>query len=243
MTSPEPVTVTPPRAVRRTVLEQRWSDVVFVHWAVDPAAVAPLLPAGVRPDVYGEETYVGLIAFRNTSTALFGGPSVPYLGHFPEVNVRLYSVGPDGRRGVVFRSLDASRLATVTGARAIGVPYAWSRIRMGRRGDRWAAVSRRRWPGPSGAGSRLVVEIGEAVEPNPLELFVTARWGLHVRLRGLGTAYWPNQHRPWQLHRAEVGELAEDLVAAAGLPAPGRAPDSVLFSPGVTTRFGPPEPV
>jgi uncharacterized protein YqjF (DUF2071 family) len=239
--TPEPVTVTPPRAVRRTVLEQTWADVVFVHWSVDPDAVAPLLPPRTSPDLYGDTTYVGLIAFRNTSTGLFGSPPVPYLGHFPEVNVRLYSVGEDGRRGVVFRSLDASRLATVTAARAIGVPYAWSRMRMGRRADRWAALSRRRWPGPVGAGCRLTLAIGEPVEPDPLELFVTARWGLHVTLRGVGTAYWPNQHRPWQLHRADVLELEEDVIAAAGLPAPARRPDSVLFSPGVTTRFGPPE--
>jgi uncharacterized protein YqjF (DUF2071 family) len=45
-------------------------------------------------------------------------PGVPYPGTFPETNVRLYSVDEHGRRGVLFRSLDASRLIPVTVARA-----------------------------------------------------------------------------------------------------------------------------
>jgi hypothetical protein len=225
------------------MLQQVWSDVVFVHWPADPAAVAPLLPPGTTPDVYDGSTYVGLIAFRNLCTGLFGGPPVPYLGHFPEVNVRLYSVGPDGRRGVVFRSLDASRLVTAVVARALGVPYAWARMRLGRTGVRWAVTTRRRWPGPAGAECRLAVAVGAPIEPGPLDLFLTARWGLHLTLRGGIPAYWPNQHRPWDLRAAELLDCDDDLIAAAGLPAPDGPPVSVLYSPGVTTRFGPPEPL
>jgi uncharacterized protein len=50
-------------------------------------------------------------------TGLLSLPAIPYLGSFAETNVRLYSVGPDGRRGVVFRSLDAARLMPVLAAR------------------------------------------------------------------------------------------------------------------------------
>ncbi len=51
----------------------------------------------------------------------------------------------------------------------------------------------------------------------------------------------PNEHPPWRLHAAELLDLHDELVAAAGLPGiVDRRPDSVLFSPGVTTRFGAP---
>src|SRR6476660_5123227 len=60
---------------------------------------------------------------------LGNGPGVPYFGSFNEINVRLYSREPDGNRGVVFLSLDASRLAVVLAARAAGIPYVWSRTR------------------------------------------------------------------------------------------------------------------
>jgi uncharacterized protein YqjF (DUF2071 family) len=33
-----------------TMMNQDWRDLTFLHWAVDPADVAHLMPPGVRPD-------------------------------------------------------------------------------------------------------------------------------------------------------------------------------------------------
>ncbi|WP_372520137.1 DUF2071 domain-containing protein, partial [Aeromicrobium sp.] len=41
------------------LMRQTWADIAFVHWAVDPAVVAPFMPAGVRPDVLDGRSYVG----------------------------------------------------------------------------------------------------------------------------------------------------------------------------------------
>ncbi|MCV2488778.1 DUF2071 domain-containing protein [Geodermatophilus sp. YIM 151500] len=236
----EAVTTTAPRAVGRTVFTQGWRDVAFLHWRADPAVVAPLLPAGTRPDVFDGATWVGLIPFRMRRIGLLGTPGLPYLGSFAETNVRLYSVDEQGRRGVVFASLEAERLAPVLTARWIaGLPYVWARMRTGRDGDVFSYSSRRRWPGPRGARSRIAVRVGERlVDPGPLAGFLTSRWGLHQPAGRGRTVYWPNEHPPWPLHAAELLDLDEDLVAAAGLRC-GGPPDSVLFSPGVDTRFGP----
>lgn len=61
---PEPVTTGAARPVRRALLTQDWRDLTFLHWPVDPAAVARLLPSGTRPDTFDGVSYVGLIAFR-----------------------------------------------------------------------------------------------------------------------------------------------------------------------------------
>ena len=240
MTAPEAVSSTSPRPVRRTVFTQGWRDVTFLHWAVDPALVAPLLPDGARPDELDGATYVGLIPFRMRRIGLLGAPGLPYLGSFAETNVRLYSVDGQGRRGVVFRSLEADRLLPVLTARWVArLPYLWSRMRVERDGDRLTYRAHRRWPGPRGAGGAVTVRVGDRLaEPGPLALFLTARWGLHQTTGGR-LAYWPNEHPAWPLHTAELLSLADDLVAAAGLPSVGGAPDSVLFSPGVDVRFGP----
>src|SRR5690348_14033789 len=103
--TPEPVTPDPPPLPGRTLMTQSWLDATFLHWAVDPSLVAPLLPPGVTPDVFDGATYVGLIAFRMHRIGWWQLPGLPYLGTFPETNVRLYSVDAAGRRGVVFRSL------------------------------------------------------------------------------------------------------------------------------------------
>lgn len=244
--APEEVTATTTRPVRRTVYTQRWRDVTFLHWPVEPERVAPLLPAGVRPDTLDGVTWVGLVPFRMERIGLYGTPGLPYLGSFAETNVRLYSVDAAGRRGVVFLSLDASRLATVVVARTVPrLPYLWARMRaVPGPGGTWRYTSSRRWPGPRGAGCRVAVRVGAPLEePGPLEHFLTARWGLHSSVRGR-TAYWPNEHPAWPLHTAELLELEEDLVAAAGLPGvTGVPPASVLYSPGVRARFGPRRPV
>jgi len=237
----EPVEPEARQAFGRTVLRQRWLDLTFVHWAVAPDLVAPLLPAGTRPDTLDGVSHVGLIGFRMVGLGLGRGPGVPHLGSFLETNVRLYSVDAAGRRAVVFRSLDASRLVPVLVARAsLGLPYLWSAMRLDRDGDRLTYRCRRRWPGPVGATSRLEIRVGAPIaEPTPLEHFLTARWALHTRAYGR-TLYLPNWHPRWPLHRAELLNLDDDLVTAAGLPAPAGPPVSVLYSPGVPVRFGPP---
>lgn len=244
-TEPEPVTPDPPRLPGLTLMTQSWLDATFLHWAVEPEKVAPLLPEGVMPDVIDGVTYVGLIAFRMYRIGWGPLPGMPYLGTFPETNVRLYSVDAAGRRGVVFRSLEAARLLPVATARtAFRLPYRWARMSAYRSGDEYWYGSRRREPGQPPVKSVIGVRIGSPVEtPSALDHFVTARWRLHFSLGGR-TVHMPNAHPRWPLHQAELLACEEDLVAAAGLPGvTERPPDSVLFSPGVPVRFARPHAV
>jgi len=226
------------------LLDQVWRDVTFLHWRVDPELVAPLLPPGTQPDIYDGTTWVGLIPFRLTRAAFGRRPALPYVGTFAETNVRFYSVDAQGRRGVVFGSLEAERLAFVLGARlALGLNYTWARMRIERDGDVITSTTRRRWPGPRGVRSRAVVRVGSRpLVGNPLADFLTARFGLHTTRLGR-TLYLPNTHAAWPLVEAELLDLDDELVAAAGLPGVTiRPPDSVLFSAGVHTQFGGPSP-
>ena len=109
------------------IMDQRWTEAVFLHWRIPHAAAAPFMPPGVVPDDFDGSAWVGLIGFRMQGAGLGRGPGIPYFGSFNEINVRLYSREPDGTRGVVFLSLDATRLAVVLAARAAGIPYVWSR--------------------------------------------------------------------------------------------------------------------
>ncbi|MFS8197966.1 YqjF family protein [Streptomyces sp. CWNU-52B] len=236
---PEPVTPDAPVALRRPLLTQEWLDLTFVHWAVDPGAVAGLLPAGTTPDTLDGVTYVGLVAFRMHRVGWLRLPGVPYFGSFPETNVRLYSVDGHGRRGVVFRSMDASRLLPVAlGRLGFRLPYVWSRMSVRRGQGLVVYTGARRLPGPRGAYSRLVVRPGERIaEPTALEHFLTARWGMHKPVSD-GTGFLPNDHPRWPLHRATLITCEENLVRSAGLPAPTGEPVSVLYSPGVPVRLG-----
>lgn len=238
----EPVTTQAPPMPGPVIMTQRWLDLAFLHWAVDPDDVAPLLPPGTLPDVIDGSTYVGLIPFRMVGAGLGRGPAVPWLGTFAETNVRLYSVDGTGRRGIVFRTLESSRLAVVLGARSVfGLPYTWARMSVRRVDGYLEYTTSRRWPAPRGVGGRVVVRpLGPLDSPGPLAEFLSARWGLHVEHLGR-TWYVPNRHGPWPLHGAELEHLSDGLVAACGFPGlAGRPPDSVLWSPGVRTAFGRP---
>ena len=116
------------RAVRPVLLRQDWRDVAFLHWEVDPDVAAPLLPASTRPDLLDDRTVVGLAALRMRLTA------PPWPTSFGQANVRLYSVDEQGRRGVVFRSLDAGGLLPALAGRIAGLPYGWARVRVERAG-------------------------------------------------------------------------------------------------------------
>lgn len=241
--TPEPLSETSPRPVRHPVFTQHWRDLTLLHWPVDPALVAPLLPAGTTPDLLDGRTYVGLVPFLMAGVRILGAPPLPHLSGFPETNVRLYAVDGAGRRGVVFRSLEAARLLPVVTARlTYRLPYLWARMSVRHGSGTVAYETSRRWPGPRGAGGLVRVRIGEPVETDALALFLTARWGLFSTWYSGATAYAPVDHPAWPLHSAELLDLSDDLVRAAGLPDPVGAPH-VLWSPGVPVRIGRPRPL
>lgn len=224
------------------VAAQEWRQVAFVHWRIAPAEVAPLLPRGVVPDVIDGSSWAGLIAFQLGDARVGPFPPTPRWGSFTEVNVRLYGVDAAGRRGVVFRSLEASSLPAVIAARALfSLPYIWARTALRPTVDGWEYASRRINPWSSKPGPAfhlgVAVDTGRTVD-DELSLFLTSRWGLFQSR--LGRTMWlPNSHEPWVLHPARVTKLRNELCAAAGLPGIAlRPPDSVLFSPGVDAQFG-----
>jgi uncharacterized protein YqjF (DUF2071 family) len=234
--------VRPPPLRGPVVLEQRWGDLTFVHWPVRADSVAHMYPPGTRPDVFADGmTYVALVPFVMSATRLGTSLPLPYFGSFLETNMRLYSIDDAGRHGVLFRSLDTARLAVVPLTRTgLGIPYVWSRMRMRRSGDQITYHSVRRWP-RRGLRSRLMIRVGEAVEPTPLEVWLTARWGAHTRRAG--RTWWvPNEHGPWPMRAADIVELDDELLDASKVHPAGERMRA-LFSPGVRARFGAPHRV
>ncbi len=229
----------PPHRIHRPVMVQEWRNATFAHWPVDPVHTQALLPRGLHVDTHAGTAWVGLIAFEMAAIRIPGTPRVPYLGTFPETNVRTYVRDASGRPGVWFHSLEASRLLPVATARATySLPYMWARMSITHSAGHVRYRSERRWPGPRGAGGTITVAPGSVVtEPDPLDVFLTARWGLYSTSRSGTLRYAPVEHPAWPLHRASAGHLRDSLVTAAGYPPPVGEPH-VLWSPGVPVRIG-----
>ncbi|MGA0036041.1 MAG: YqjF family protein, partial [Ilumatobacteraceae bacterium] len=142
-----PDTSEPPvGAVKKAVMVQHWTDIVFCHWRYDPAVVQQLLPAGVEVDTFDGSAWVGLIPFHMDGLGFPGLAPLPYVGSFPEVNVRTY-VRAGNRRGVWFMSLDIDRWLPALVARlGYRIPYCVGDVRHVRIGDRVMSSVQRKWP-------------------------------------------------------------------------------------------------
>ena len=251
----------PRERVRFEVMRMWWRDLTFVHVDYEPQVVQALLPDDLTVDTWPddagrERAWVGLVPFEMV-VGTPGGLRLPVVGTFPETNVRTYVRDASGRPGVWFCSLEAGGLAaTVTARFTYGLPYYWAdmHIDRGRRapGAVWRYGSTRRWPRgrtPDGAlpSHHSAVRIADPIEPpavSDFEHFLTARWGLYSRFpsmttrRGV-TLYAPVDHGRWPLYRAELLELDDQLLAAAGLPDPVNEP-LVHWTPGTEVRIGRP---
>lgn len=116
---------------------QTWCDLLFAHWRVPAEAlrrvVPPVLP--LHEDAEGG-TWLGVTPFAVHGLHARGTPPLPWVSHFPELNVRTY-VELDGKPGIYFLSLDAARRAAVIAARrTYRLPYFHARMRVAKTGAR-----------------------------------------------------------------------------------------------------------
>jgi uncharacterized protein len=222
-----------------------WSTMTFLHWPYRPSGVQRLLPGSLEVESVGGQAWVGLLPFRMRDVRIPGLPAAPWLSQFPETNVRTYVRGPDGQSGIWFFSLDAARLPAVLAARTTyWLRYFWAGMSVDEHGRRVRYHSRRRWPRSSGATCHAVVEVGDPFdvdELGELDHFLTARYVLYTLIAGR-LVYAHAEHPPWPLTRARLVDLEENLISAAGLPAPQDQP-LVHHSPGVPVRISAWKPV
>jgi hypothetical protein len=237
-----------PQPVRRAVMKQGWYDLAYIHFRYSVDEVARILPDGLEVDVCDGSAWVGLIPFSMRGIGLPGLPGVPYFGSFSEINVRTY-VRRNGVPGVWFCSLDINRLLpTIVARTTYTLPYCFGRASNKRVGDELHTMVERRWPrGGRSATTNIRLKIGEKiVAPSPLEIFLSARWGLYTTTRGGSLRYAPISHEQWRLQRAEIISLDDSLIEAAGFASPTVAANGephVMFSSGLPVRVGLPRRV
>ncbi|MGA2812493.1 MAG: DUF2071 domain-containing protein [Candidatus Acidiferrum sp.] len=205
------------------VMAQSWHDLLFAHWPVPVQALRPLVPAGLEVDVFGGSAWLGVVPFRMSGVRLRATPALPWLSHFPELNVRTY-VQREGKPGVWFFSLEAGNSVAVQIARFwFHLPYFYARMRTDR-SDGWIRYASER----ASAGARAAVfraRYRPAGPPSPappgsLAYFLTERYCLYT-VDAEGRLLRGEIHHPaWLLESAEA-EIAENTVAqAAGISLP-----------------------
>src|SRR5919109_1986202 len=204
----------------------RWCDLAFLHWAMDPSLVLPLLPAGLELDTYDDKAWIGVVPFRMEEVRLRFAPNVPGISAFPELNVRTYARVGD-RTGVWFFSFDAANRLAVRGARLmLNLPYYDAEMTVARVGEAIDYRSRRVHANATPAElAAIYAPAGDVYEAKPgtLEYFLVERYCLFLvqsgRLRALDV-----HHHPWPLQRATVRIETNTMAAATGIPLPPDPP-------------------
>jgi uncharacterized protein YqjF (DUF2071 family) len=218
------------------VMRPRWRELLFLHWPVPAQVLEPLLPPELEVDSFEGQVYIGLVPFlmRDARPRFLPDIGLRHLtDDFAEINVRTYVRHRGGSPGVWFFSLDAASLPAVIAARLwFKLPYFWARMHT-RSAGRYC--SRRLWPNPKPARCRLKYllrdEEPRVSEPGSLEEFLVERYLLYSR-RGSQLFCGRVQHEPYRIQSAQVLELRENLMAAAGVPTLG-APPLAHYSAGV----------
>jgi uncharacterized protein len=222
--------------INRWLLSQRWDDLLFAHWSVEPRGLRRLLPSAVEPDVRDGRAWVGIVAFRMTDTRAAGLVPPRGLGSIPELNLRTY-VRVNGRPGVWFLTLDTSSPLFVGVGRALyGLAYRRATMVVSRSGTRIHYASTH---GPHAfVASYEPVGPAAAVEAGSLEEWLVERYRLFAcRRRELVSA--DVLHPPWLLQRADVSielnTLAPPELALDGEPLLhfSRGVDALISAPHV----------
>jgi uncharacterized protein YqjF (DUF2071 family) len=113
---------------KKSIMSQRWSNLLFLHYKVDPSELQKLIPPPLELDLHNNEAWVSVVPFKMSS--IKPGNITNLVPSFPEINLRTY-VKYGEQRGVYFLTLDASnKLVVKTSSLFPGLPYKQAKMKM-----------------------------------------------------------------------------------------------------------------
>ena len=224
-----------------TFLTAEWRKLIMAQYAVEPATLAPWLPAGLELDLFRDRCYVSLVGFLFDNTRL-KGLRIPFHTRFEEVNLRFYvrRTETDGtqKRGVVFirefvpraaitliantlyeepYATLPTRSSIISTPQELNVRYDW------RHGKIWQSLAVEASP------------IAQPIAPGSEEEFLTEHYWGYTKRRDGSTSEYEVRHPRWQTYPVQSHEIIADFAALYG-PAfaalNDQIPASVLLAEG-----------
>lgn len=219
---------------------QKWNELLFLHWEIDPDLIRNRLPKELHLDLHEGKAYLGIVPFYMQRIRPRFLPCVPKLSDFLELNVRTYVHDHQGRPGVWFFSLDCDQPIAVEIARKFfHLPYQHAEMSASqengiidyhcqRKGHPEKALYRY---GPKNSDLKTS-------QPGTLEFFLLERYLLFSQ-RNNGTIYCGQVHHPpYQFTEATIPEFNTAPFSWESFLIE-REPISALVSPGVSVEIFP----
>ncbi len=216
-----------------------WSDLLFAHWALEPAALRRLIPTAFELDTYEDRAWLGIVPFGMRGVRPRGLPAIPRFvpapnpSRFLELNVRTY-VRYQGKPGVLFFSLDAASPLAVWGARRFfHLPYFHARMASISDADGWLCYRSARTD-PAAAPASLSMRYRPARgsspapgQPGTLANWLTERYCLYTQDPRGRVLCGEIHHLPWPLQEAECEIQDLNMTSALGIDLSG--PPATLY--------------
>jgi len=202
-----------------------WLDAIFVHFAVDPSALAPQIP--LELDVRDGLAYVSLVAFtqRNLRPSIGGALAAwlatPLATH-EFLNVRTYVRHGDTRGIFLLAEWIPNRLAALIGPRTYGLPYRLGELHYDGLDREVIATGRRLHFRAAPAASH----------PDPLDDFLLERYCAFTHRDGVVRRF-DVTHAPWPQQPVNVEMIDNGLLALSGKWHRGATLVAAHHSPGV----------
>lgn len=227
-------------------MRQRWEELLFLHWEMNPDLIQATLPEGLEVDTYEDKTYLGVVPFFMRGIRPSFLPVVPGISDFMECNLRTYVVGPDGP-GVWFYSLDCNQPLAVELARSLFHLSYYHAEMTAKWEDDWVDYTTKRLYKSSlrqkekTSRYRYRPETGQkprTVESGTLDFFMVERYLLYSanfkKNKLFSGRVW---HEPYQVAPAEVEVMEDHLVEVAGFNKLERPPEHRHYSAGVAVEI------
>lgn len=221
---------------------QRWEELLFLHWRVDPSVIQATLPPGLFVDTFNGEAWIGVVPFFMEAVRPRFLPPMPHLSYFQELNVRTYVHDENGTPAVWFYSLDANRRLAVWVAQTFfHLPYLFSDMHAKRNetAENWIEYASHRKGTPETATFKYRgIGAFESPDPYSLESFLVDRYWLfshNKRTNALNRGrVW---HVPYRIRQAEVPTWSDVPLLIDGFASFQRPPDHICHAENLDVQI------
>jgi len=109
----------------RWIIQQKWSDVLFVSFEVDYDVLRSELPKDLEVDTFNGKAYLSIVPFVMSNIRFFFTPPLPF-SKLSELNLRTY-VRYKNKPGIYFFTLDSDhKLGNFLAQKIFNLPYRYA---------------------------------------------------------------------------------------------------------------------
>ena len=206
-------------------LTARLSRLILLNYQVDPALLAPRLPAHTELDFYNDRTFVSLLGLHFSRPSIYGLP-LPFYQEYAQINLRFYVrrriATNDWRRGVAFIKQIVPHRPVAWAARRL---FHENVVSLGmdeahRSQDGEAILTEYSWRSGGQRYFLRAVYPDRPVFPDPgsPEEFLLERYWGYTRQQDGGCREYRFDHPPWRICKAMEADASPGLGDFYGPP-------------------------